>query len=188
VADTGSDMYITGTYDPLWNNSQLNQYFDDFTADDFDFIARGWQPADPPVTREQIASQLLRHVCSPGDPSPCTGWTYTDVACTDPFAKWLKEADDLDILAPCATGKICPHGGVTHAQLAVYLLRAKHPPPYTPPPCAAPLNDVACAHPFAAWIMQARSEGLVNDCAASRYCPDDLVTRLELKQLLGNSF
>jgi hypothetical protein len=189
VADTGTDMYITGTYDPSWDNGQLNPYFDDFTAADFDFIQLGWNPADPPVNREQLASQVLRHVCSPGDPTPCTGWTYTDVDCTDPFAKWLKEADDLDILSPCANNRICPKLGVTHAQLAMYLLRAKHGSPYTPPGCPAPtLTDVSCAHAYATWIYQARSEGLVNDCAADLYCPEDAVTRLELKQLLGNSF
>ncbi len=190
VADTGTDMYVTGTYDPDWDNGELNPYFDDFTAADFDFIQLGWNPADPPVNRQQLASQLLRHVCSAGDPDPCTGWTYTDIACTDPFAKWLKEADELDILSPCATNQICPKGGVTHAQLAMYLLRAKHGSPYSPPNCAstAPLTDLDCGHQYAKWILQARSEGLVNDCATGRYCPEDAVTRLELKQLLGNSF
>jgi hypothetical protein len=189
VADTGTDMYITGTYDPLWDNGELNPYFDDFDASDFDFIARGWHPADPPVTREQFASQVLRQQCSPGDPSPCTGWTFTDAACTDSFAKWLKEADDHDILSPCAVNRICPKQGINHAQLAMFLLRVKHNGAYVPPACpGATLTDVSCAHPYATWIYQARSEGLVNDCAAGRYCPDEAVTRLELKQLLANSF
>ena len=65
-----------------------------------------------------------------------------------------------------------------------------HGPAYTPPACTStsPLTDLACGHPWAAWIMRARAKNLVNDCAAGRYCPDDIVTRLELKQLLGNSF
>jgi hypothetical protein len=190
VADTGTDMYITGTYDPLWDNGELNPYFDDFTAANFDFIARGWHPADPPVNREQLASQVLRHVCSPGDPTPCTGWTYTDVACTDAFAKWLKEADDLGVLEPCAANQICPKTNVTHAQLAKHLLRLEHGAAYTPPACpgSPSFTDVPCGHPYATWIYRAASESLVNGCAPDLYCPEDAVSRLELKQLLADSF
>src|SRR5689334_8127352 len=44
VADNGSDMYITGTFDTRWNNSVLNPAFSLLTASDFDVIQLGWQP------------------------------------------------------------------------------------------------------------------------------------------------
>ncbi|MDQ3228898.1 MAG: hypothetical protein M3Q13_04080, partial [Pseudomonadota bacterium] len=48
VADNGSDMYISGTFDTRWNNSVLNPAFSTVKAGDFEVIQRGWTPASPP--------------------------------------------------------------------------------------------------------------------------------------------
>ena len=45
VADNGSDLYITGTFDTRWNNSILNPAFATLSASDFDVIQLGWIPA-----------------------------------------------------------------------------------------------------------------------------------------------
>jgi hypothetical protein len=45
VADNGSDMYITGTFDTRWNNDILNPAFSTLSASDFEVIALGWNPA-----------------------------------------------------------------------------------------------------------------------------------------------
>ena len=42
VADNGSDMYISGTMDPAWDNDVLNPAFGDLTADDFEVLRLGW--------------------------------------------------------------------------------------------------------------------------------------------------
>jgi hypothetical protein len=42
VADNGSDMYVTGTMDPDWDNDVLNPAFHSLTADDFEVIELGW--------------------------------------------------------------------------------------------------------------------------------------------------
>ncbi|MGH9139585.1 MAG: hypothetical protein ACRD2I_00435 [Vicinamibacterales bacterium] len=47
VADNGSDMYISGTYDTRWNNDVLNPAFGALTASDFEVVSRGYQPAVP---------------------------------------------------------------------------------------------------------------------------------------------
>jgi len=47
VADNGSDMYITGTYDTRWNNDILNPAFSNLTASDFEVIQLGSNP--PPA-------------------------------------------------------------------------------------------------------------------------------------------
>jgi hypothetical protein len=39
VADNGSDLYITGTYDTRWNNDVLNPAFAGSTASDFDVVS-----------------------------------------------------------------------------------------------------------------------------------------------------
>jgi hypothetical protein len=45
VADNGSDMYITGTFDTRWNNNILNPAFSQLTASDFEVVQLGWKPA-----------------------------------------------------------------------------------------------------------------------------------------------
>jgi hypothetical protein len=44
LADNGSDMYITGTMDPRWDNDVLNPAFHSLHADDFEVIELGWNP------------------------------------------------------------------------------------------------------------------------------------------------
>ena len=47
VADNGSDMYITGTYDTRWDNSILNPAFSALTASDFEVIELGYNASGP---------------------------------------------------------------------------------------------------------------------------------------------
>jgi hypothetical protein len=60
VADNGSDMFISGTFDTRWDNDILNPAFRGLTANDFEVITRGWQSTaigpDPP-TNVRIVSQ-----------------------------------------------------------------------------------------------------------------------------------
>jgi hypothetical protein len=51
VADNGSDMFITGTFDTRWNNDILNPAFATLSASDFEVIELGWKPttAAPPA-------------------------------------------------------------------------------------------------------------------------------------------
>lgn len=44
VADNGSDLYVTGTFDVRWNNDILNPAFAKLTANDFEVIKLGWNP------------------------------------------------------------------------------------------------------------------------------------------------
>lgn len=48
VADNGSDMYITGTFDTRWDNDILNPAFAGLTASDFEVVQLGWRPSDDP--------------------------------------------------------------------------------------------------------------------------------------------
>jgi hypothetical protein len=51
VADNGSDMYISGTYDTRWNNDVLNPAFGGLTANDFEVVQLGWRPAAVPPSQ-----------------------------------------------------------------------------------------------------------------------------------------
>jgi hypothetical protein len=45
VADNGSDMYVTGTFDTRWSNDILNPAFGLLRASDFEVVQLGWKPA-----------------------------------------------------------------------------------------------------------------------------------------------
>jgi hypothetical protein len=45
VADNGSDMYVSGEYDPRWDNDILNPAFHSLHAQDFEVVQRAWHPA-----------------------------------------------------------------------------------------------------------------------------------------------
>jgi hypothetical protein len=50
VADNGSDLYVSGTYDTRWNNDVLNPAFSALTANDFEVIKLGVrQPPTAPT-------------------------------------------------------------------------------------------------------------------------------------------
>jgi hypothetical protein len=55
VADNGSDMYVTGTFDTRWNNNVLNPAFHSLTAADFEVVQLGWQPTPPQLPSLSIA-------------------------------------------------------------------------------------------------------------------------------------
>ena len=48
MADNGSDMYVTGTFDTRWDNDVLNPAFAALTASDFEVVERGY--LGPPVS------------------------------------------------------------------------------------------------------------------------------------------
>jgi hypothetical protein len=56
VADNGSDLYVTGTFDPRWNNDVLNPAFALLTAADFEVVQLGWQA---PASAAVLASFVL---------------------------------------------------------------------------------------------------------------------------------
>jgi hypothetical protein len=45
VADNGSDMYVSGTYDTRWDNDVLNPAFGAIKASDFEVVELGWKPS-----------------------------------------------------------------------------------------------------------------------------------------------
>ncbi|MUV14726.1 Calx-beta domain-containing protein [Noviluteimonas gilva] len=50
VADNGSDMYISGTFDVRWNNDTLNPAFSGLQASDFEVVKLGWKPTAPTLS------------------------------------------------------------------------------------------------------------------------------------------
>jgi hypothetical protein len=80
-------------------------------------------PADP-VTRAQMAVMVLRTAEGTSYvPPPCTTPVFSDVPCSDPFARWINELAARGITAGCGGGLYCPGGPVTRGQMAVFITR-----------------------------------------------------------------
>ncbi len=66
VADNGSDMYISGAFDPRWDNGELNPAFRALNASDFEVIELGWQggacarPEAPSSLSSTVSGQLVQ--------------------------------------------------------------------------------------------------------------------------------
>ena len=56
VADNGSDLYVSGTYDTRWDNDVLNPAFGSIKTSDFEVVQLGWQPV-----RTHGKSRAVRH-------------------------------------------------------------------------------------------------------------------------------
>ncbi|HEX7230397.1 MAG TPA: hypothetical protein VF452_08380 [Candidatus Binatia bacterium] len=78
VADNGSDMYITGTYDTRWNNDILNPAFANLSASDFEVIQLGYNPAQ--TTQPSLSSLVLNPASVTGGQNVTGTVTLTSVA------------------------------------------------------------------------------------------------------------
>jgi hypothetical protein len=82
VADNGSDMYISGTYDTRWNNDILNPALGALKASDFEVVQLGWAPsiALVPTLRTTVLSGQaadLTLTAYDGNGNLATGYTGT---------------------------------------------------------------------------------------------------------------
>ncbi len=55
VADNGSDLYVTGTFDTRWDNDILNPAFRLLKASDFEVVQLGWNPVGAAPTLAGLA-------------------------------------------------------------------------------------------------------------------------------------
>ena len=147
-------------------------------------------PADS-VTRAQMAAFLLRGVHGNGyAPPPADGGEFADVSTGHWAAAWIEQLAAEGITTGCGDGNYCPEDFVSRAQMAVFLLRAKHGSGFVPPAATGSLfADVALDHWAAAWIEQLFAEGITVGCDGGvNYCPASSVTRTEMAVFLRRTF
>jgi hypothetical protein len=82
VADNGSDMYITGTYDTRWSNDVLNPAFSGLSASDFEVIALGYNPPaqTPTGTQTPATTPTATRTPTPTATTPTATRTATPTA------------------------------------------------------------------------------------------------------------
>jgi hypothetical protein len=108
------------------------------------------------------------------------GGSFPDVPAADPFYPAIETVLHNRITAGCVGGNYCPSSGVTRAQMAVFLLKARYGADFAPPACHGQFADVPCPSPFADWIEQLASLGVTAGCGGGNYCPNAIVTRAQM--------
>ena len=140
------------------------------------------------VTRAQMAVFLLKaEHGSTYVPPTCMG-VFPDVTCPSTFANWIEELAAEGITGGCGGGNYCPANPVTRAQMAVFLLKTKHGPSFTPPMCTGVFLDVTCPSTFANWIEELAAEGITGGCGGGNYCPTNPNTRGQMAVFLSKTF
>ena len=112
------------------------------------------------------------------------GDSFADVPTTQQFYGFIENLFHNGITGGCGGGNYCPGNSVTRAQMAVFLLKAKHGTSYVPPACAGIFGDVPCPSQFADWIEELSAEGITGGCGGGDYCPNDPVTRAQMAVFL----
>jgi len=142
-----------------------------------------------PVTRAQMAVFMERGMRgSDYVPPAATGTVFLDVGVNDFAASFIEQFSLDGITAGCGNNNYCPDAEVTRAQMAVFLLRAKHGAAYSPPTASGVFDDVPLSHWAVHWIEQLAAEGITAGCDNNNYCPDAVVTRDQMAVFLVRTF
>ena len=142
-----------------------------------------------PVTRAQMAIFLERGMNGSAYIPPAgTGMVFADVPLSHWAVNWIEKLFADGITSGCGGGNYCPEDPVTRAQMAIFLLRAKHGSGYTPPAAAGIFADIPVDYWAANWIEQLAAESITTGCGGGNYCPGDPVTRAQMAVFLVRTF
>jgi hypothetical protein len=112
------------------------------------------------------------------------GESFADVPPSNGFYPFVENIFHNGVTGGCGAGTYCPGSNVTRAQMAVFLLKAKHGSGFVPPACTGVFSDVACPSQFADWIEELAAEGITGGCGGGNYCPDAAVNRAQMAVFL----
>ena len=146
-----------------------------------------------PVSRAEMAVFLVRAMHGSSFLPPLPVGIFSDVATTYWAAPQIEQFYLDGITSGCALSplRFCPGNLLSRAEMAIFLLRAKHGAAYVPPPATGTrFADVPATYWAAPWIEQLANEGITNGCATNptRYCPDANVLRDQMAAFLVRSF
>ncbi len=142
-----------------------------------------------PVTRAEMSIFLQKGIGGSGFTPPTSDGShpYTDIA--NHWAEaWIEELYDTGMTGGYSDSTYRPENQVTRAEIAVFLLKAKHGNTYTPPaPSGRSFSDVA-GHWAESWIEQLAAEGITSGYLDGTFKPDRMVTWAEMAVFLVNTF
>jgi hypothetical protein len=139
-----------------------------------------------PVTREQMASFIVRAVDRGDSPGPCNG-VFTDVPIGAPHCANIERLKALNITQGCGPNLYCPLGNVTRQEMASFLVRAVDHQDATV--CDGTVfNDVPLGAPHCANIERLKELNVTLGCGAGLYCPANNVLRDQMAAFLARAF
>ena len=147
---------------------------------------------DRTVSRAEMAIFLGRGLHGAAFvPPAATGTRFDDVPASYWAGSWIEQiaADGITLGCGASPPLFCPERTLARAEMAIFLLRARHGAAYTPPPATGTrFTDVPADYWAAGWIEQLAAEGITNGCAPDLYCPGRLVKRDEMAVFLARAF
>jgi len=166
-------VYIQGIY-----NAGLSTGYPDGT----------YRPGKP-VTRAEMAVFLQRGIGGSSFTPPAIDGSHPFIDISGHWAEaWIEELFDTGMSSGYPGGTYRPEHHVTRAEIAIFLLRAKHGYTYSPPdPTGGAFTDIT-NHWAEAWIEQLASEGIATGYPDGSFKPDITVTRAEMAVFLVETF
>jgi hypothetical protein len=151
---------------------------------------------DQLVTREQMASFIVRSVMRTEDFTYARTPYFTDVPATNQFFKYIQKLKELGITNGCAANLYCPTDPVPRWQMAVFLVKALATDTFPPKVGGVPTGftaepafiDVASTDWYFAHVQKIKDEGVTNGCGGGRFCPNDLTTRAQMAGFIIRTF
>jgi S-layer family protein len=144
------------------------------------------------ISRAEVSIFLVRGSHGSGFIPPSPRGMFTDVPTSFWAAAFIEQLAADGISRGCGADVFCPNATVTRAQMAVFLVRARHGSSFVPPPATGTtFADVPASYWAASYIEQLYADGITGGCAATperRYCPDDNVSRGEMAVFLARTY
>ena len=151
---------------------------------------------DSPVTRAAMAVFILRTTHGPSYTPPAGTHVFADlpVAGKEWQEAWVNQFYAEGITTGCGADPLtyCPENPVTRAAMAVFILRAKNGPGYTPPAASHFFADMPVAGKewMEPWVDEFYRQGITTGCGADplTYCPENPVKRQAMAAFITRAF
>ena len=121
-------------------------------------------------------------------PPTATGTKFNDVPLGTFGAAWIEQLAVEGITSGCGGGNYCPTTPVSRAQMAIFLVRAKHGIAFTPPTATGVFTDVVVGSFGADYIEQLFNDAITSGCGGTNYCPNTTVKRDSMAVFLVKTF
>jgi len=140
------------------------------------------------VTRAQMAVFLERGLHGADYVPPAATGLFSDVPSSSPFAPWIEQLFRDGVTGGCGGSNYCPNASVTRAQMAVFLVKSRHPSGCTYPSTGAVFTDVPAGYWAGGFVEELFHEGVTGGCGAGLYCPETAVRRDQMAAFLVRGF
>ncbi|MBI5963762.1 MAG: S-layer homology domain-containing protein [Chloroflexi bacterium] len=140
------------------------------------------------VSRSQMAVFLVRGMHGAAFIPPAATGIFSDVLIGSPTASFIEQLYADGITSGCGGGKFCPNQTVSRAQMAIFLVRARHGSAFVPPAATGIFSDVPVGSFGANFIEQLAADGITNGCGGGKFCPNAIVTRAQMAVFLVKTF